>query len=81
VIDLTSESLLTFPEAVAFVPPLRRGRPPHPVTLNRWSTIGIQGVKLETVVVGNRRLTTKAAIARFIRRVTKVREREVAHAC
>ena len=35
-------------------------------TLERWVRTGARGVLLETILVGNRRFTTEAAIERFL---------------
>ena len=35
-------------------------------TIERWVRRGSRGVQLETVIVGNRRFTTEAAINRFL---------------
>ncbi len=42
-------------------------------TVFRWVNHGLGGVKLESLVVGNRRMTTKAAIQRFFDRVTEAK--------
>jgi len=47
---------------------------PHLSTLWRWYRRGVRGVRLETVVVGGRRFTSRAAIERFIERTTVARD-------
>lgn len=42
------------------------GRRPDKATLYRWCLRGIKGVKLEHVRIGNRILTSRQAITRFI---------------
>ena len=39
---------------------------PHIGTLHRWRLRGIRGVKLETIRIGGRTFTSKAALRRFI---------------
>lgn len=43
-----------------------RGRKPHIATLRRWAKTGCRGVKLETVYLGGRLMTSRPAIARFL---------------
>ncbi|MBL8793364.1 MAG: DUF1580 domain-containing protein [Planctomycetia bacterium] len=62
-IDTSHEQLRSLIDATQFVP----GQP-HVSTLVRWWRLGIQGVKLETVLVGGRRFTSLEAIDRFIQR-------------
>ncbi len=62
-IDLDNEPLLNFTQAAELLPV---GSRPSSSTWWRWHRYGIGGVKLETVVVGGARLTTKAALERFI---------------
>lgn len=59
-IDLSQETLLTFPQAAATLP----GRP-HVSTLHRWRLRGVRGVKLETCLIGGRRYTSQEALERF----------------
>lgn len=62
-IDVESETLVQFPEARSAFPGDRR----HSLaTLHRWRLRGVRGVKLETVLIGGLRYTSKEAIARFI---------------
>ena len=42
------------------------GRRPDKTTLYRWALRGVGGTKLETVRIGNRLLTSKQALTRFI---------------
>lgn len=62
--DLT-EHMLTLTEAARHLP----GRP-HVSTLWRWYTRGVRGVRLETLVVGGRRYTSREALQRFSERLT-----------
>lgn len=68
-IDLSQEALIRLTEAVQFLP----GQP-HVSTLWRWCHRGVLGVRLETIVGGGRRYTSKAAIGRFIERTTAARD-------
>ena len=45
----------------------------NPSTSWRWSTKGVKGIRLETVVIGGRRLTTIAMVQAFIEATTNAR--------
>lgn len=64
-IDPRSEDLLSLREACAALP----GRP-HISTIHRWRLRGVRGVRLETILVGGRRFTSRTAIADFIARAS-----------
>jgi hypothetical protein len=66
-IDPLSESLVTFTEATKLLP----GRP-NLATLWRWRTAGVRGIKLESVLVGGKRYTSREALQRFVERTTAV---------
>lgn len=59
-IDVFSDELLTFKDAAKLLP----GRP-HFLTLHRWAKEGLRGVFLQTVLIGNVRYTTRAAMNEF----------------
>jgi Protein of unknown function (DUF1580) len=65
-IDPLTDTTLSLAQAARRLPRLRAGRPVHPATLWRWSTKGVRGVKLETAMVGGVRVTSEAALSRFI---------------
>jgi Protein of unknown function (DUF1580) len=61
-IDVANETIITLGEAC-------RAVPPHGVstaTMARWIQRGVRGARLETVIIGGRRFTSREAIARFI---------------
>ena len=62
-IDLQSEPPLPYNEAGKLLPADRR---PSATTWWRWSTRGVHGIKLETILIGGRRYTTAAALQRFV---------------
>lgn len=68
-IDVSCEKLISFNEATKFLPD---GRRPGFSTWWRWSTKGIHGVRLETLLCGGRRCTSAEAVARFFERTTAV---------
>lgn len=60
-----NEELISLTAAAKTLP----GRP-SVVTLWRWRNRGVRGVKLETVLIGGRRYTSREALARFSERCT-----------
>jgi len=62
-IAIESETLIQFPDARSAFP---GGRRISLATLHRWRLTGIRGVKLDTVLIGGLRYTSREAIARFI---------------
>jgi len=75
-IDPAKETLIKLNKAGEIVPG-------HPTicTLWRWYQEGVNGVRLETALVGGRRFTSREAIHRFIERGTAARDGEPAPAC
>ena len=69
ILDLSQEHLVTLTEASRIIP-----GSPHFSTLWRWYQRGIRGTRLETVIVGGRRFTSREAIKRFIARTTAARD-------
>ena len=67
-IDFVSETLITIPEACRLVPPCGVSL----ATFSRWMHKGLRvkglanPLKIETLVVGGRRVCSKEALARFI---------------
>lgn len=55
------ESLLTLKEAAKLLP-----RSPHYATLFRWAQKGCRGAKLESVLIGGIRYTSREALDRFV---------------
>jgi hypothetical protein len=67
--DLLDEKLLSLGQACRVVP----GKV-NPSTIWRWHRLGVRGVKLETVVLGGRRFTSREAIGRFAQASTRAAE-------
>ena len=62
-IDVDAEDLLSFAEATKRFP----GRDKISLqSLHRYRLRGVRGVKLETILIGGLRYTSKQAIARFV---------------
>ena len=60
-IDVNRERLLTVSAASKSLPERR-----HTATIWRWFHRGCRGVRLESVLIGGRRYTSKEALQRFI---------------
>lgn len=73
-IDLETETLLTFSQAAAEQPCRREGKRVSTVTLWRWSTRGSGGVILETLQTPSGRVTSREAVARFFLALTEQRQ-------
>ena len=61
-IDFETETIITLGEGC-------RAFPPNGIsdaTMARWIQKGVKGVKLETLLIGGRRVTSREAISRFI---------------
>lgn len=69
-IDISSERLLTFPEATKALP-----HSVHISCLHRWRLHGLRGVRLETCLIGGRRYTSREALERFSAATTAAAER------
>jgi Protein of unknown function (DUF1580) len=73
VINANEEALVSLAEAAAMVPGRQSGKAIAVSTIYRWSTWGTDGVRLETVQVGARTLTSKQALDRFFAALTEKR--------
>ena len=79
-IDLTTETIVTFSEGAKRLPARRLGKPVHHTTLSRWHHIGHQGVKLEALRLPSGWVTSLEALSRFAERLTEMSERSPAPA-
>jgi hypothetical protein len=69
-IDPFKETMLPLAKAARKVP----GRTVSPQTLYRWHSVGIDGITLETIVIGGRMQTSQEALARFFAAVTEAKQ-------
>ena len=60
-IDIDTEDLIPFQQAPDFIPGA-----PCLQTLHRWRLKGVRGARLETILCGGIRYTSREAIRRFI---------------
>ena len=72
-IDPSAETLIPF-VAARQVFPGRHGRGVSLSTLHRWKRHGVRGVRLETVLVGGVRYTSREALNRFVSKTTRLGE-------
>jgi hypothetical protein len=70
-IDTETERLVTITEAAKLLPSR-----PNVATLWRWRTAGVRGVRLETIMLGGRRMTSREALQRFHEGVTAAADGE-----
>jgi hypothetical protein len=68
---ILDEGALGMAQAARFFGSYRSGRPTHPSTLTRWCLDGIRlrngrRLRLEHIRIGERLLTSKAAVLRFL---------------
>jgi hypothetical protein len=69
-LDSTTERLISLADAAKLVPCRRGGRRTHISIIYRWTTVGIGGIRLETLQCGGSRVTSKEAMARFFEKLT-----------
>jgi hypothetical protein len=74
-IEIGSEVLIPLRKAASLVPPARDGLRTHHSTLIRWILDGArdphgEAVRLEAIRIGNRWLTSREALQRFMERLT-----------
>jgi hypothetical protein len=69
-IDREHEPLLPLATAIERA----TGQRVHLTTALRWASRGSRGIRLETWVLGGRRLTSEAAVHRFVRASTEARQ-------
>jgi hypothetical protein len=70
-IDPATETLVTLSRAADHYPAVN-GRHPHPSTVFRHALQGVDGVRLDTVRVGGRLVTSTEAVRRFISAISAV---------
>lgn len=69
-LNISTETILTFCEARNRLPRRRRGKRPDVSTLYRWSQVGLKGVRLETLKIGGQTCTSIEALQRFFDRLS-----------
>jgi hypothetical protein len=69
-IDVNTETLVTFSQLAGRHPHRRNGRPTHVSTIHRWRLVGIRGVRLEAIRSGGAWVSSLEAYARFCAALT-----------
>jgi hypothetical protein len=73
-IDSQTETILTFADAAKTLPKRRAGKKPNIATFYRWISQGVKGIRLEYIVIGGTRCTSREALQRFFDRLTELAE-------
>lgn len=68
---LNTEKIVSFVEGAEALPEIN-GKPVHPSALWRWARKGIKGIRLESVRLGGRFVTSMEAIDRFSKALAAV---------
>jgi hypothetical protein len=71
-IDTLTEQVIPLKQVE--VPSSRPGKRVHVATIYKWATRGVGGCRLETILCGGVRCTSKEALQRFFERVTIARD-------
>jgi hypothetical protein len=72
-VDILSEAIVSLAEAAKIIPTR-----PDVSTLWRWYRRGVRGIRLETVIIGGKRYTSRESIQRFIERTTEAHDKGAA---
>ena len=70
-IDVNAEDLMTLTKVTQEVPCR-----PSLSTIWRWHARGVNGIRLETIILGGRRYTSREALQRFAERTTALADGE-----
>jgi hypothetical protein len=73
VIDTSIEDVIPLGQVPADIPSRQPGKRVNVSTVWRWAMHGCRGVRLETVVIGGGRFTSREAIQRFAERLSEAR--------
>lgn len=79
-INVQEEQVIPLAAYAREVPNREAGLGVNLSTVFRWSLKGLRGIKLETIVVGGIRMTSREAGQRFFERITAVANGEAAPA-
>lgn len=75
-IDISNETVVRFSKLPEWCEQ-HHGHRINRSTAHRWRTRGARGVKLETTMVGGKRITSEEALERFFARVTAIADGKV----
>ena len=71
-ISLADEQVISLAEATRLLPRQVNGKKVHVSTLHRWCSRGLRGVRLESLKLGGRVVTSVEALQRFAERCSSV---------
>ena len=71
-IDIAHETVLSLTEASRLLPRRRGGKHPHVSTLYRWASVGLDGVRLDTIRIGGTLCTSIRALQRFFEAISGI---------
>jgi hypothetical protein len=66
---IEQEDVIGLQDVPELLPEAAPGKRVHRVTVHRWVTKGVRGVRLETTRIGGRRRTSRQAVRRFLDRL------------
>ena len=69
-IDIATETVISFADTPRHVPRRRGGKHPNVATIYRWAQRGCKGIRLEYVQVAGTKCTSVEALQRFFDRLT-----------
>ncbi|NLF08870.1 MAG: DUF1580 domain-containing protein [Pirellulaceae bacterium] len=69
-IDISCEKVVSLTTATKLLPTRRQGKRPDVCTLYRWTSNGVRGIRLESLMVGGTRCTSVEALQRFFDALT-----------
>ena len=69
-IDISTETVVSPPDATPHIPRRRAGKKCNVATVYRWMTAGCRGIKLESICIGATRCTSIEALQRFFDALT-----------
>ena len=69
-IDSTTEQVISLTEAAKHLPKRRANKRPNVATMYRWISSGVKGIRLEYIVIGGTRCTSREALQRFFDALT-----------
>jgi len=74
VIRMGMEQIVSMAGATKVIPKRASGKRVHVATVYRWASVGLKGIRLETIQIGGHCYTSKEALGRFFAELTRQRE-------
>ena len=73
-IDIATEEVETLTELCKSLPKRRGGKRPNLCTAYRWTNEGVRGVRLDFIMVGGTRCSSRQALQRFFDALTALEQ-------